>query len=69
MLALPDLRMASTPSNRSKLGKLSGLAASDGGGQGEHKAKNIVCFLFAMVVVWASLFSTGAPCGIFRAVF
>jgi hypothetical protein len=29
--------------------------------KGEYKAKNNVCFLFAMVVVWASLFSTGAP--------
>jgi hypothetical protein len=29
--------------------------------RGEHKAKNSVCFLFAMVVVWASSFSTGAP--------
>jgi hypothetical protein len=36
---------------------------------GEHKAKNNVCFLFAMVVVWASLFSTGAPCAVFQAMF
>ena len=32
--------------------------------KGEHEAKNSICFLFAMVVVWASLFSTGAPCAV-----
>jgi hypothetical protein len=37
--------------------------------RGEHKAKNNVCFLFAMMVVWASSFSTGARCGVFRTVF
>jgi hypothetical protein len=36
---------------------------------GETKAKNNVCFLFAMVVVWASPFSTGERCAVFRAVF
>ncbi len=44
-------------------------AASRPHSAGEHKAKNNVCFLFAMVVGWASLFSTGAPCAVFRAVF
>src|SRR5439155_16398555 len=36
---------------------------------GERKAKKNVCFLFAIVVPWASLFSTGAPCTVFQAVF
>jgi hypothetical protein len=44
-------------------------AASCRSSGGEHKAKYSVCFLFAMVIVWASLFSTGAPCAAFRAVF
>ena len=30
--------------------------------KGEHKAKNNVCFLFAMVLICSSRFSTGASC-------
>jgi hypothetical protein len=38
-------------------------------GQGEYKAKNNVCFLFALMVLCSSLFSTGASCAVFRTVF
>jgi hypothetical protein len=44
-------------------------AASRRTPQGETKAKNNVCFLFAMMLLCSSLFSTGAPCGVFRRVF
>jgi hypothetical protein len=38
-------------------------------GIGEHKAKNSVCFLFAIMLLCSSQFSTGARCVVFRAVF
>jgi hypothetical protein len=34
--------------------------------KGEHKAKNNVCFLFAMVVVWAGRFQQVLYAGIFE---
>jgi hypothetical protein len=36
---------------------------------GETKAKNKICFLFAMVVAWASRFSTDAAGAVFGAMF
>jgi hypothetical protein len=36
---------------------------------GEDKAKNSVCFLFAILVICGATFSTGASCVDCRAVF
>jgi hypothetical protein len=50
-------------------GAVAKAAAGPPHSTGEDKAKNNVCFLFAMVVVWASPFSTGERCAVFQAVF
>jgi hypothetical protein len=55
--------------NDNKLGRGGRVAASRRTPWGETKAKNNICFLFAMVLLCSSQLSTGALCGVFRAVF